>query len=360
MNYFSVSRCAAIAFILVAFAMITPGRSQTASPESRDLSRNDKYAREEPFVNRPLHLFSNERWIGNAIAYGPYRDGQHPGGPIPGREELREDLHLMSEHWSLIRLYGAAGPTETILEVIREDSLDMKVMLGVWVDPEERLDDKGQVIKTLEVERAANRNEVESAVRLAAAYSDIVITVCVGNETQVFWSSHRSPPGLLIYYVREMRARTSVPVTTADDFNFWNKTESQAVANEVDYIVTHMHPLWNGIQLEAALEWTRKTYAEIQTAHPNHLVVLGETGWATQRHNVGEQAELMKGKTGEPEQKVFYDEVIAWVEKDRIPLFYFVAFDENWKGGEHPNEVEKHWGLYRADRTPKKALSAEK
>jgi exo-beta-1,3-glucanase (GH17 family) len=151
-----------------------------------------------------------------------------------------------------------------------------------------------------------------------------------------------------------------VPVTTADDFNFWNKTESQAVANEVDYIVTHMHPLWNGIQLEAALEWTRKTYAEIQTAHPNHLVVLGETGWATQRHNVGEQAELMKGKTGEPEQKVFYDEVIAWVEKDRIPLFYFVAFDENWKGGEHPNEVEKHWGLYRADRTPKKALSAEK
>ena len=34
----------------------------------------------------------------------------------------------------------------------------------------------------------------------------------------------------------------------------------------------------------------------------------------------------------------------------------FEAFDENWKGGDHPAEVEKHWGLFRADRTPKAAM----
>ena len=36
--------------------------------------------------------------------------------------------------------------------------------------------------------------------------------------------------------------------------------------------------------------------------------------------------------------------------------FFFEAFDEKWKGGEHPNEVEKHWGLIYSDRTPKHNL----
>ena len=37
---------------------------------------------------------------------------------------------------------------------------------------------------------------------------------------------------------------------------------------------------------------------------------------------------------------------------------YFEVFDENWKGGEDPAEVEKHWGLFRADRSPKAAMAA--
>ena len=40
--------------------------------------------------------------------------------------------------------------------------------------------------------------------------------------------------------------------------------------------------------------------------------------------------------------------------------FYFEAFDEQWKGGfdgENPlAKAEKHWGVYRSDRTPKKVL----
>jgi exo-beta-1,3-glucanase (GH17 family) len=149
-------------------------------------------------------------------------------------------------------------------------------------------------------------------------------------------------------------------MTVADDFNFWNKPESQTVAREIDFVVTHMHPLWNGLLIEGALEWTQGIYAEVQAVHPDHVLVLGETGWATQKHTVGEQATPMKGRADEAQQKVFYDAVTAWAEKERITLFYFVAFDENWKGGEHPDEVEKHWGLYRADRTPKEALATEK
>jgi exo-beta-1,3-glucanase (GH17 family) len=124
--------------------------------------------------------------------------------------------------------------------------------------------------------------------------------------------------------------------------------------------MTHAHPLWNGRQLEDALAWTKGIFAEVQSVHPDHLIVLGETGWATKRHTEGEQATLMKGKLGEDEQKTFYDAVSAWTDTERVPVFFFEAFDENWKGGDHPDEVEKHWGLYRADRTPKKTMAPGK
>ena len=32
-----------------------------------------------------------------------------------------------------MRIYGAGEPAATILQVIREDELDMKVMLGAWI-----------------------------------------------------------------------------------------------------------------------------------------------------------------------------------------------------------------------------------
>ena len=57
-------------------------------------------------------------WIGDAINYGPHRDGQHPGGPSPSREELSEDLRLMQKHWHLLRVYQAAGVSEDLVSLI--------------------------------------------------------------------------------------------------------------------------------------------------------------------------------------------------------------------------------------------------
>jgi exo-beta-1,3-glucanase (GH17 family) len=336
-----------VSFIL-ALVVVAAAGSADAAP-----------AREEPFVTRPLRLERGTRWIGHGIAYGPHRDGQRPGGPSPSRAELRQDLRLMVPHWNLLRLYGSVGPAESLLAVIREEPFDMQVMLGVWIEPEDRRDERGDLVEPLPEKRAANRREVEAALRLARTYPDLVVALCVGNETQVSWSAHRVPSALLVHYLREVRAGTTLPVTTADDFNFWNKPESRAVAREVDFVTTHLHPLWNGLSLGDAVDWTKRNLAAIRAFHPGRSVILGETGWATRRHIEGEQARLMKGRTGEAEQRAFHAALSAWVEEERLPTFFFEAFDENWKGGTHPDEVEKHWGLFRADRTPKAALSGE-
>ena len=44
------------------------------------------------------------------------------------------------------------------------------------------------------------------------------------------------------------------------------------------------------------------------------------------------------------------------LKKNQIPHHFFEIFDEKWKGGDHPNEVEKHWGVYYSNRKPKQAM----
>jgi exo-beta-1,3-glucanase (GH17 family) len=316
-----------------------------ASPEAR-------------FAPRPLRPFLGDRWIGQGISYGPHRDGQRPGGASPTRAQLREDLELLKGRWGLLRLYQSDGPSPDVLALIREERLPFKVLLGAWIAPETGPAAGGAPPAPLPEARAANRAQVEDAVRLANAYPDVVLALCVGNETQVSWSAHRLPAETLIGWLREARRGTSVPVATADDFGFWLLPESDRVAREVDFIVTHVYAMWNGKPLEGALAFTQEKYAEVARRHPGLPVLLGEAGWATRKHVEGEQATLIKAEPGEGPQRTFYDQFTAWVVGQRIPSTWFEAFDENWKGGPHPDEVEKHWGLFRADRTPKQAVQA--
>ncbi|MBP8136946.1 MAG: hypothetical protein KAY61_01980 [Candidatus Eisenbacteria bacterium] len=322
-------------------------------------TRPRTYPRQAPFVVRPFVVEANGKWIGDAVAYGPHRDGQRPRGVEPTIAQVREDLRIMSRDWSLLRIYGAIGTADTVLRAIRAEKTGTKVVLGLWLDAEVRRDSAGRVLERFPKAREANRRDVERAIQHARNYPDIVAAITVGNETQIFWSGNRLPPETVIDYIREIRARTRVPVSTADDYNYWNKPESRAIATECDFVFTHLHPLWNSQQLNEALPWVERNLAEIRAVHPDREVVIGETGWATTHNDQGDQGKLMKGAVGEREQAEFYRELRAWIVRTRVPTFVFEAFDENWKGSPDPDEVEKHWGLYRADRTPKLAMQRE-
>ena len=298
------------------------------------------------------------RWIGQGIAYGPYRKGQSPGADLPVPRQLLEDMELISQHWNLIRTYGASEFAESVLKIIHQKQLPIRVMLGAWITREN--DGDGQKSDVAQAAMLANQREVREAIRLANAYPDEVIAVSVGNETQVFWSDHQTSTAVLVRHIRSVRESTSVPVTTADDFNYWNKPESKVLAREIDFIVTHIHPMWAGVKLPDALPFTQRIYAEICDFHPEKMVVIGETGWATQVHDQGEQAKLIKGKAGELQQQTFYCQFAQWSREAQICSFYFEAFDEPWKGGAHPDEVEKNWGVFRENRKPKLALSGAK
>ena len=63
---------------------------------------------------------------------------------------------------------------------------------------------------------------------------------------------------------------------------------------------------------------------------------------------------------GELYQEAYLRELLAWAEEERILVYVFEAFDENWKGSDHPLEPEKHWGIFRADRSAKSAFNLQR
>ncbi len=349
-------RHAAMCVLIAIQALILASHSRAAD-QLKVATKANSAAAERLLDRREFSVDLDGRWVGQGISYGPYREGQAPGGASPSREELAEDLHLLAEHWNLLRMYGTGETTENVLRIIRKEKIPIRVMLGAWITKETASDKLDPSAAALGKE--ANEKQVADAIRLANEYPDIVVAASVGNETQVYWSDHITKPEVLINYIREVREATTVPVTTADDFNFWNKPESVAVAEEIDFIVLHVHAHWGGLQVEGAMQWTEDIYDDICQRFPNKKVVIGEAGWATQVHNEGEQAELIKGEASEAAQEFYYQAFTKWAEQERIYTFFFEAFDEPWKGGPHPNEVEKHWGLFHVDRTPKAAMKTD-
>ena len=105
-----------LSFLLgaVLFAVLSCDRGQSSSATKKtpqvsmetiklNLEADMIADRQEPFIPRKFDPYLNGKWIGNAISYGCYREGQAPGVEGPSEAEILEDLNILKEHWNLIR-----------------------------------------------------------------------------------------------------------------------------------------------------------------------------------------------------------------------------------------------------------------
>jgi exo-beta-1,3-glucanase (GH17 family) len=291
----------------------------------------------------------NKQWIGLGIAYGSYRDNESPDKKsVSSEQDILEDMTILTTNhgisWNLIRMYAADPASEQVLKTIKKHNLPVQVMQGAWLSSTQS--------------DAENEQQISEVIRLANEYKDIVVSVNLGNEIFVDWSAHKlelSDIPQYLNWVKKVKAAVDVPVTLADDYNFWNKPWSQEIAQALDYIVLHAYAMWNSQALENAVPWTEKTYHDIAALHPNKQIVLGESGWATSSVRSNGDEGLIIGEANEEAQKTFFNAYRQWLKDNRIVSFYFQAFDEKWKGGEDkPDAIaEKNWGVFNSDRTPK-------
>ena len=290
-----------------------------------------------------------------AICYSGFRDGQSPdAGVFPSPAEIASDFEILQGHWDALRLYACDVHTERVLAVIRERGFAFKVMLGAYIAAEISNPNcpwGGEYpVSVLRDNKRSNQAELERAVALANEYPDIVDVVSAGNEATVDWTDHLVSPDAVTDYVAYLQRHVAQPVTFCENYVPW-LGKLDALAEQVDLISIHTYPVWEYKTIDEALAYTKENYAAVAERHPDKQVIITEAGWATASNGRGIPPE----NVGEFYQKRYLEALQEWSSEQDVVVYVFEAFDENWKGSDHPLEPEKHWGLYRADRQPKLA-----
>jgi exo-beta-1,3-glucanase (GH17 family) len=292
-----------------------------------------------------------------AICYSGYRDGQSPeSGEIPSYEQVRQDLLILQGQWQSLRLYASDAHSETVLSVIKNEGMPFDVMLGAYITAE--VDNPecpwGGVYppEQLLANKQDNKAQILRLIELANTYANIVSSVSIGNEASVSWTDHMVTTDSLVRYARLLKGGVAQPVTFCENYVPW-LDKLRPLAEELDVISIHTYPVWEYKSIEEGLAYTIENYNAVAQAYPDKQVVITEAGWATQTNGLG----IDSHNVNQEFQRRYYQELMNWAEKEQVLVYYFEAFDENWKGSNDPLEPEKHWGLYRADRTPKLALA---
>ena len=292
-----------------------------------------------------------------AICYSGFREGQSPiTGIFPSYDEVREDLYILEKEWKYIRLYDSDQLSETVLEIIKSDELDLKVMLGAHIAAEMNNFNcpwGGGIYSDEELEKnkKSNLKRIIKLIELANQYPNEIISLSAGNEACVDWTDHYVPVNQVINYVKMIQAGTQQPVTFCDNYLPWHDKLKNLV-EVVDFISIHTYPVWEYKHIHEAMEYTKENYYSIAEKYPHKQVVITEAGWATNSNGRGIEAH----NVSEDHQAIYYHNLMEWSQKEGIITFVFEAFDEPWKGSQHPLEPEKHWGLFAVDRKPKKVV----
>jgi exo-beta-1,3-glucanase (GH17 family) len=294
---------------------------------------------------------------GRAICYSGFRDGQRPGHEYPSYEQVKEDLLILEGQWKYLRMFDCDAHTLTVLEVIQKEKLDFKLMVGTYIEAEMNnfncpwnggVYSEEQLTHNVEM----NREKVQKMTQLANAYPDIIFSLSVGNEACVDWTDHYVHEDSVLNYAKLVKAGAKQPVTFCENYVPWHY-KLEKLAEGLDFISIHTYPVWEYKHIDEALEYTKQNYYSVADKYPHKPVVITEAGWATNSNGRG----IEPHNVNETYQKMYFEKLMAWTEREHILTFFFEAFDESWKGSPEPLEPEKHWGLYKIDRSPKLAMA---
>jgi exo-beta-1,3-glucanase (GH17 family) len=269
------------------------------------------------------------------IDYSPYRDGQAPGGgQQPSEQQVREDLELLAQIATGIRIYGTDGGNAHVPALCDELGLDLHV--GAWIDG-----------------LASDGPNVTALANLVNEGHPSIKTAVVGNEVLNRTEDNGLVEADLLAFVAQARSEITADVTiaVAETYPRWMEMRPN-LAEAVDMIIWHTYGWWSGADIEDASALVYSRYQDMLAAYPGKPMVLGETGWPTMIDHMS--TDMTSTAVGSEEnQWKYYREILALVEADGLEAWPFAAFDENWKATSGEGQVGAHWGIFNADRTPK-------
>jgi len=157
------------------------------------------------------------------ISYAPFRGSDSPFGPdIPvDPRQIDEDLAALSQITDCVRTYSIDHGLDQIPGIAQRHK--MKVLQGLWLSSFPEL----------------NRQQIETTIKLAQQFPDVIAAIVVGNE--VLLRGEMSPHDLSST-IQAVKAKVSMPVTYADVWEFWLRYRELSAS--VDFVTIHILPYW--------------------------------------------------------------------------------------------------------------------
>jgi glucan 1,3-beta-glucosidase len=279
------------------------------------------------WLGRPIGLPDAPGGKLECLSYTPYRGDQTPFDKefVVPKGQIEDDLAHLATSTRCVRTYSSRLGLDAVAELAPRHDLD--VLLGIWISREAK----------------DNAKEIESALRAAAAHPERVKAIVVGNETLL----RRELTGeQLIEEIQRVRARTSVPLTYADVWEFWLKHPE--VAGHVDFLTVHILPYWEDepVSIEDGLAHVQAVLDKMKAAFPGKPILIGETGWPSEGRS---REEAVPGRI---QQARFVREFVQLARRNDVRYNLIEAFDQPWKR-KLEGTVGGYWGLFSEGREPK-------
>ncbi|MGB7298984.1 MAG: glycosyltransferase [Burkholderiaceae bacterium] len=243
----------------------------------------------------------------------------------PDASRIESDLAMLAKSTRRIRTYSSSE-LPTLPAVAKRYGI--RVTAGVWLDKRQE----------------NNRLEIAAGIKAAAQHPNIERLV-VGNETLLHGLLTVDQLARQLDYVR---ARVSVPVSTAEPWHVWLKNPK--LADHVDYILVHLLPYWEGVPHGVAVEYALRRYREMQQRFPDKTIVIGEIGWPSN----GDR--FKHAHASELAQAQFIRDFLAAADGKNLDYFLMEAIDQPWKRATE-GRVGSYWGVMDAYRNNKFAFS---
>ena len=264
-------------------------------------------------------------------SYAPFRGAETPfdeGFMVP-EARIEEDLKALSVLTNCVRTYATSNGLDAVPRVA--ERLGMTVLQGAWIGREAE----------------SNRIELDRALALTHAHPKTIRALVVGNEVLL---RREQPVEGLAALLREAKARSAVPITYADVWEFW--IQAPQLAPLVDIVTVHILPYWEDepVAVEIAVDHVAEIRAHVADAFAGKPLLVGETGWPT----AGRQRE--GAEATRHAQAHFVRALVARAEAEKWDLNLIEAFDQPWKRALE-GTVGGAWGLIDDARQVKPVLA---
>src|SRR5690606_2563711 len=142
----------------------------------------------------------------------------------------------------------------------------------------------------------------------------------------------------------QVRSQVAQPVSTAEPWHVWLRYPQ--LADNVDFLTVHMLPYWEGIHVEAAVDYIVDKMEQLERRFPEKPILIGEVGWPSD----GRTREAAVASTSN--EAMFLRRFMERAAVENYDYFLMEAFDQPWKAASEGG-VGAYWGVYEVERRPK-------